>query len=173
MPWACQMTSPRTWFVSRSNMIFSGLRANKSSQGAYIYQPSKHGKSAGERPSKRRKVSSTAERDEQFDRQRFVPLLNGDENAESVQLRHDTYRELWSKQENKIQVSQGKLMGGHSDTLLTRPEGYPRGCGCWGFDGCVVLCPRHLTSDVRPYSDPIHEHALTRTLDVMDVFLRL
>ena len=35
-----------------------------------------------------------------------MPLLNGDENAESVQLRYDTYRELWSKQENKIQVSQ-------------------------------------------------------------------
>lgn len=87
-------------------MISLGLRANKSPQGAYIYQPPKHGKSAGERPSKRRKVSSTAGRDEQADRQRFVPLLNGDENAESAQLRYDTYQELWSKQENKIQVSQ-------------------------------------------------------------------
>lgn len=86
-------------------MVFLGLRAHKSSQGSYIYQPPKHGKSAGERPSKRRKVSSTTGRDDQADQQRFVPLLNGDENAESVQLRYDTYQELWSKQENKIQVS--------------------------------------------------------------------
>lgn len=64
-------------------------------------------------------------------------------------------------------------MGGHSDTLLNRSEGYPRGCGRWSFDGCVVLCQRHLTSDVRPYSDAIHECALTTTLDVMDVFLQL
>lgn len=60
----------------------------------------------GERPSKRRKVSSTTDKDEQPDRQHFVPLLNGDENAESVQLRYDAYQELWSKQEHKIQVSQ-------------------------------------------------------------------
>lgn len=67
----------------------------------------------------------------------------------------------------------GELVGGHSDKLLTRTQEYPRGCRCRGFDGCVVLCQRHLTSDVRPYPIAIHEHALTRALDVMDVFLRL
>lgn len=80
-------------------------RANKITQGAYIYQPPKHGKAAGERPSKRRKVSSGVNLDKKPDGQRFVPLLNGEENAESVQLRYDTYKKLWSKQENKIQVS--------------------------------------------------------------------
>lgn len=81
------------------------LRTNKSSQGAYIYQPPKHGKSASERPSKRRKVSLTSNSDDQWNRSHFVPLLNGEENAESVQLRHDSYHQLWSKQEHKIQVS--------------------------------------------------------------------
>jgi origin recognition complex subunit 3 len=71
-------------------------------QGAYIYQP-KHGK-AGERPSKRRKVSGV-NLDNKPNGQRFVPLLNGEESAESVQLRYDTYKKIWSKQENKIQVS--------------------------------------------------------------------
>ena len=33
-----------------------------------------------------------------------MPLLNGEEDAESVQLRYETYKQLWSKQENKIQV---------------------------------------------------------------------
>lgn len=64
-------------------------------------------------------------------------------------------------------------MGGHSDKLLTRPQEYSRGCRCWSSDGCVVLCQRHLTSDVRPYPNAIYERALTRALDVMDVFLQL
>lgn len=52
-------------------------------------------------------------------------------------------------------------MGGHSDKLLTRTQEHPRGCRCFSFDGCVVLCQRHLTSDVRPYPHTIHERALT------------
>ncbi|KAJ5180417.1 hypothetical protein N7492_003627 [Penicillium capsulatum] len=70
-------------------------------QGVYIYQPAKPGKA--DRPSKRRKVS-TADLPEQSSAQTFVPLLNGDESAESVQQRHDTYKELWSEQEHKIQT---------------------------------------------------------------------
>ncbi|KAJ5558164.1 Origin recognition complex subunit 3 [Penicillium sp. DV-2018c] len=83
-----------------------GLSNDKSqTPGVYIYQPPKHGKSAGERPSKRRKVSSTADSNEKSERKTFVPLLNGDEIAESVQLRYDTYQQIWSKQEHKTQVS--------------------------------------------------------------------
>lgn len=72
-----------------------------STKGVYIYQPAKPGKA--DRPSKRRKVS-TGDNQEQPTKQTFVPLLNGDESAECVQLRYDTYKELWSEQERKIQV---------------------------------------------------------------------
>ncbi|KAJ5286861.1 hypothetical protein N7478_002547 [Penicillium angulare] len=72
-------------------------------QGVYIYQPAKSGKAAGERPSKRRKVSSTNMKKELSESQVFMPLLNGDESHECVKLRFDTYKRLWSDQENKIQ----------------------------------------------------------------------
>lgn len=70
----------------------------------YIYQPAKPGKATGERPSKRRKVASTDSQETKSDVQCFVPLLNGEENAESSQLRFETYKQLWSTQEDKIQV---------------------------------------------------------------------
>lgn len=97
-------------------------------QGAYIYQPPKHAK-ASERPSKRHKVSSGAHSDELTDRQRFAPLLNGEENADSVQLRYDTYKQLWSKQEGKIQdileaVDAGVLTDVLSFVRDTSPETY-------------------------------------------------
>ncbi|KAJ5552958.1 hypothetical protein N7494_002336 [Penicillium frequentans] len=72
-------------------------------QGVYIYQPAKAGKASGERPSKRRKVSMNKDSIEKLDGPGFVPLLNGDESAECVQLRYDTYKQLWSEQEHKIQ----------------------------------------------------------------------
>ena len=75
-------------------------------KGVYIYQPAKPGKATGERPSKRRKVSSTNNGNKAFDNQCFVPLLNGDESAECVQLRYNTYKQLWGQQEQKIQVGQ-------------------------------------------------------------------
>ena len=79
------------------------LTANPS-QGVYIYQPSKHGKPSGERPPKRRKVGLADTRKQNFDTQTFVPLLNGEESSESVQLRQIAYRQLWLEQERKIQV---------------------------------------------------------------------
>ncbi|KAJ5554460.1 hypothetical protein N7513_004419 [Penicillium frequentans] len=72
-------------------------------QGVYIYQPAKAGKASGERPSKRRKVSLNKDSIEKLDSPGFVPLLNGDESAECVQLRYGTYKQLWSEQEHKIQ----------------------------------------------------------------------
>lgn len=50
---------------------------------------------------------------EKLDGPGFVPLLNGDESAECVQLRYDTYKQLWSEQEHKIQV-------GHESTQAER-----------------------------------------------------
>lgn len=101
---------------------------NEACQGAYIYQPPKHGK-AGERPSKRRKVSSGGKLDEQSDIKHFVPLLNGEETPESAQLRYDTYKQLWSKQENKIQnilesVDAGVLADVLSFVRETSPQTY-------------------------------------------------
>ncbi|KAJ5986875.1 hypothetical protein N7451_011240 [Penicillium sp. IBT 35674x] len=72
-------------------------------QGVYIYQPAKAGKASGERPSKRRKVSMNKDSTEKLDGPGFVPLLNGDESAQCVQLRYNTYKQLSSEQEHKIQ----------------------------------------------------------------------
>ncbi|KAJ5641070.1 Origin recognition complex subunit 3 [Penicillium herquei] len=73
-------------------------------QGVYIYQPAKPGKPSGERPSKRRKVSSTNITKETSENEGFVSLLNGDESPECVQLRYNTYKQLWAEQEDRIQV---------------------------------------------------------------------
>lgn len=73
-------------------------------KGVYIYQPAKPGKSANEPPKKRRKVSSTGVQGQKSDSQHFIPLLNGEESAEGVQQRLNTYKQLWSEQEQKIQV---------------------------------------------------------------------
>lgn len=73
-------------------------------KGVYIYQPAKPGKATGERPTKRRKVSSAGKEDQKTDSQHFIPLLNGEESAESVQQRLDTYKQLWTEQDDKIQV---------------------------------------------------------------------
>jgi hypothetical protein len=35
----------------------------------------------------------------------FAHLLDGEETADSVQLRYVTFQEFWSKQEEEIQVS--------------------------------------------------------------------
>lgn len=75
-------------------------------KGVYIYRPADTGKLPTGHPSKKRKVTreqttSTA------DLCPFVPLLNGDESERSVRLRYQTYEQLWSVQEAKIQVSIG------------------------------------------------------------------
>lgn len=87
-----------------SSQIAISIRKSHTKQGVYVYQPAKLGKASGERPLKRRKVGSSDRRDQQSGAQCFVPLLNGEEASDCVQLRYDTYRQLWSEQENKIQV---------------------------------------------------------------------
>ncbi|TQB74860.1 hypothetical protein MPDQ_004091 [Monascus purpureus] len=79
------------------------LKDGLNAQGVYVYQPgSKPEKAHGERPSKRRKVKAKDE-DQRDEISPFVPLLDGHEALESVQLRYNTYKTLWSEQERKIQ----------------------------------------------------------------------
>ncbi|KAJ0421026.1 origin recognition complex subunit 3 N-terminus-domain-containing protein [Aspergillus carlsbadensis] len=73
-----------------------------NNQGVYIYQPADAGKAGGERPSKRRKVAQEPQ-ELDTDLCPFVPLLDGDESEESVQLRYQAYEQLWSTREAKIQ----------------------------------------------------------------------
>ncbi|KAL5043189.1 hypothetical protein BDW71DRAFT_128806 [Aspergillus fruticulosus] len=73
-----------------------------STQGVYIYKPADAGKTYGERPSKKRKVTQEPKLPIE-DTCQFVPLLNEDESEQSVRLRYKTYEQLWSAQEMKIQ----------------------------------------------------------------------
>ncbi|KAK9860295.1 hypothetical protein MYU51_010763 [Penicillium brevicompactum] len=125
-----------------------GLSNEKSQNlGAYIYQPPKHGK-AGERPSKRRKVSSGGKLDEKSDIQHFVPLLNGEETPESAQLRYDTYKQLWSKQENKIQnILESVDAGVLADVLSFVRETSPQTC-----EGCIPTALVTVGSNVSSLS---------------------
>ncbi|KAJ5166564.1 uncharacterized protein N7482_005345 [Penicillium canariense] len=108
-------------------------RDRSQNQGVYIYQPAKPGKTPGERPSKRRKVSSTDNRGKQSIAQCFVPLLNGGESAECVQLRHDTYKKLWVEQEYKIQaILEDVDAGVLNDVLSFVRENSPETC-----NGCI------------------------------------
>lgn len=103
----CLRTGLRTRYAFWSSHFLVEAQergANVKNKGVYIYQPAKAGKASSERPSKRRKVSMKKDSIEKLDDPGFVPLLNGDESAECVQLRYDTYKQLWSEQEHKIQV---------------------------------------------------------------------
>ncbi|KAJ5092196.1 Origin recognition complex subunit 3 [Penicillium alfredii] len=109
--------------------VLESSRDKSQSQGVYIYQPTQQGKGAGERPSKRRKVASTDASEEPKNHQSFAPLLNGDENAECVQLRYDIYKQLWSVQKQKIKgiledVDAGVLMDVLSFVRNTSPQTY-------------------------------------------------
>ncbi|RDW81778.1 putative origin recognition complex subunit 3 [Aspergillus mulundensis] len=73
-----------------------------NSQGVYIYRPADAGKALGERLSKKRKVIQEPKKTRE-ELCPFVPLLNGDESGKSVRLRYQTYEQLWSIQEAKIQ----------------------------------------------------------------------
>lgn len=86
-------------------MPLSRTRTN-GPKGVYIYTPADQSKSSGERPSKRRKVAPKKEEEKEgLKAHPFVPLLNGEEDEQSVEARYKTYQQLWSTQEAKIQVS--------------------------------------------------------------------
>ncbi|KAL3465388.1 origin recognition complex subunit 3 N-terminus-domain-containing protein [Aspergillus heterothallicus] len=73
-----------------------------NNQGVYIYRPADAEKPLGERPSKRRKVVQDLKKTDN-NHCPFVPLLNGDEPEQYVRSRYQTYEQLWSTQEAKIQ----------------------------------------------------------------------
>ncbi|CAI7622566.1 unnamed protein product [Penicillium manginii] len=117
-------------------------------QGVYIYQPAKPGKSANEPPKKRRKVSSAGAQDQKPDSQRFVPLLNGEESAEGVQQRLNTYKQLWSEQEQKIQgILEDEDAGVLTDVLSFVRETSPQTC-----NGCIPTALVTVGSNVSSLS---------------------
>ncbi|KAJ5577821.1 uncharacterized protein N7459_006785 [Penicillium hispanicum] len=118
------------------------------SQGVYIYQPAKPGKASGERPSKRRKVASTDARDQKSVAQSFVPLLDGEESTECMQLRYDTYKQLWSEQEHKIQaILEDVDAGVLADVLSFVRETSPQTC-----NGCIPTALVTVGSNVSSLS---------------------
>ena len=74
------------------------------SKGVYVYKPARGSNSQTERPSKRRKVSKSKSSGDD-DPLPFPRLLNGKETADSVKLRYATFQQLWSEEEDQIQVS--------------------------------------------------------------------
>ncbi|CAI7650831.1 unnamed protein product [Penicillium pancosmium] len=117
-------------------------------QGVYIYQPAKPGKSANEPPKKRRKVSSTGAQDPKSDSQQFIPLLNGEESAEGVQQRLNTYKQLWSEQEQKIQgILEDVDAGVLTDVLSFVRETSPQTC-----NGCIPTALVTVGSNVSSLS---------------------
>ncbi|EEQ88891.1 origin recognition complex subunit 3 [Blastomyces dermatitidis ER-3] len=71
-------------------------------QSTYVYKPVQKNTSQNERPSKRRKVSSALAHEKQNDLL-FAPLLEGNEDMESVKLRYSLFQEFWETQEQQIQ----------------------------------------------------------------------
>ncbi|EPS26008.1 hypothetical protein PDE_00944 [Penicillium oxalicum 114-2] len=108
-------------------------RDKTQNQGVYVYQPANAGKTAIERPTKRRKVSSTDSQGQAVDAECFVPLLNGQESLASTQLRYETYKQLWSEQEGKIQaILEDVDAGVLADVLAFVRNNEPETC-----NGCI------------------------------------
>ncbi|KAJ5246995.1 hypothetical protein N7468_001978 [Penicillium chermesinum] len=123
-------------------------RDKSQNQGVYIYQPPKPGKASGERPSKRRKVSSTANPEHDTKVPSFMPLLNGAESADCVQQRYDTYKQLWAEQEHKIQeILEDVDSGVLSDVLSFVRETSPQTC-----NGCIPTALITVGSNVSSLS---------------------
>ncbi|KKK17933.1 hypothetical protein AOCH_005591 [Aspergillus ochraceoroseus] len=103
-----------------------------NNHGVYIYRPADLGKSHGERPSKRRKVVQEV-RGPSKDLCPFVPLLNGDEVEKSVQLRYQTYQQLWSAQEAKIKEVLDDVDAG----VLENVSSFVKSTSSETFGGCI------------------------------------
>ncbi|PKY07040.1 origin recognition complex, subunit 3 [Aspergillus campestris IBT 28561] len=98
-----------------------------NTQGVYLYHPANVTKAPGERPSKRRKVLPEKQADNTT--HPFVPLLDGDETAASVESRYNFYQTLWSEQETKIQGILNEADSGVLEEVLsfvrsTSPQTY-------------------------------------------------
>ncbi|KAH7274482.1 hypothetical protein MRS44_001193 [Fusarium solani] len=83
-------------------------------QVAYIFDP--EGDGTRQKPAKRRRVSKQAQEDSEAveNASPFVPLLNGAEKPELVQLRETLFQESWAKIGDRIE---GILKTSNSETL--------------------------------------------------------
>ncbi|RHZ72595.1 hypothetical protein CDV55_103109 [Aspergillus turcosus] len=108
------------------------FKDGSNNQGVYIYKPSNQNKSHGERPSKRRKVQSgrKTEIDTVYP---FVPLLNGDELESAVKLRYETYQQLWSEQEAKIQ----EILVDIDSDVYEKVSSFVRSTSFETYKGCI------------------------------------
>ncbi|PWY72516.1 hypothetical protein BO94DRAFT_246713 [Aspergillus sclerotioniger CBS 115572] len=101
-------------------------------KGVYIYTPADKGNPSGERPSKRRKVVLEKEA-KQKNVYSFVPLMNGEEDEQSVGARYRTYQQLWSTQEAKIQ----EILDDVDSEVLTSVSSFVRSTSPQTYDGCI------------------------------------
>ncbi|PWY71460.1 hypothetical protein BO70DRAFT_414589 [Aspergillus heteromorphus CBS 117.55] len=110
----------------------SAPKDGSNTQGVYIYTPADQSNPSGERPSKRRKVVSENGQKER-NCHPFVPLLNGDEDAKSVELRYTTYQQLWSGQEAKIQ----EILHDVDAEVLASVSSFVQSTSPQTYDGCI------------------------------------
>ncbi|OOO07937.1 Origin recognition complex, subunit 3 [Aspergillus oryzae] len=103
-----------------------------NTQGVYIYRPVTSAKAHGERPSKRRKVQPEI-KEQKSESHPFVPLLDGEENESSVELRYNAYRLLWSTQETKIQ----EILDDVDSEVLENVLSFVRSTSHLTYDGCI------------------------------------
>ncbi|RAL07454.1 putative origin recognition complex subunit 3 [Aspergillus homomorphus CBS 101889] len=108
------------------------LKDGFHSQGVYIYRPANHSTLLGERPTKRRKVTRTNEL-RAAKPHPFVALLNGKENAKSIELRYRTYQQLWNAQESKIK----EILDDVDSEVLTNVLSFVRSTSPRTYDGCI------------------------------------
>ncbi|KAB8257530.1 origin recognition complex subunit 3 N-terminus-domain-containing protein [Aspergillus pseudonomiae] len=103
-----------------------------NTQGVYIYRSATSAKAHGERPSKRRKVQPE-DKEQKSEPHPFVPLLDGEENESSVELRYNAYRLLWSTQETKIQ----EILDDVDSEVLENVLSFVRSTSHQTYDGCI------------------------------------
>ncbi|KAJ4320842.1 Origin recognition complex subunit 3 [Fusarium piperis] len=85
-------------------------------QVAYVFDPEGDGDGTRQKPAKRRRVSKQAQEASEAveNSSPFVPLLNGAEKPELVQLRETLFQESWAKIGDRIE---GILQTSNSETL--------------------------------------------------------
>ncbi|RMJ22478.1 Origin recognition complex subunit [Aspergillus sp. HF37] len=118
---------------------------SSNNQGVYIYHPPKSSKPSSDRPSKRRKVEKKDDRNNHFP---FVPLLNGDEDTTSVDVRYRAYEHLWSTQEGKIQ----KILDDADSEILDNVSSFVRTTSPETYNGCIPAALVTVGSNVSSLS---------------------
>ncbi|KAF7593855.1 hypothetical protein BBP40_010665 [Aspergillus hancockii] len=111
--------------------VHSVAKDGSNTQGVYIYRPAS-AKAHGERPTKRRKVQPDS-KEQQIEPHPFVPLLNGDEDNTSSELRYNVYQQLWSDQEDNIQ----EILSDVDSEVLDNVLSFIRSTSPETYDGCI------------------------------------